>query len=145
MVWSPPMATRCDPALQQRIGARLDLGHRRLDVEGGAGDVAGVDDLDGVERRDVQIGMVGAEKPGALPDGARSEPGPGPVARPGIERDADHTDVPGLDLLHIGSRKKVADPGEPRYLGGVDRADRFVAVLSRPAQPTVGRILVGVY
>ena len=95
--------------LQQLRGAGLDLVDGLVDVERVAGDVAGVGDLLGDERPDAKAGMPGAQQPRTLPDRGQAEPGPGPVRRAAVERNADHG--------HVATRYLIA-PGQQGELGG---------------------------
>ena len=86
-------------AFEKRRRRRLDLGDRLGDVEGIAGDVAGVCDLLPIERADVERGVVRPQQPGGLADVGRTEPCARPVADPRIKRDADDRDIGVCDVL----------------------------------------------
>jgi hypothetical protein len=127
--------------LEQVAGAALDFGDGLADVERVDADVARVRDLAGGERRHPQGRVVRAQQPGGLPDVTRAEAGAGPVADPGIERDAEDRDV---GPRHVAQPRQ---PGErrlaavPRHDRGVDLADDPVdgdARLGPGQRPTLG-------
>ena len=81
-------------ARSSRLARRaLDRGDRLVDVERVDGDVAGVGDLLGGERRHVERRVVGPQQPRRLPDVRRAEAGAGPVGDAAVERHADDGDV----------------------------------------------------
>ena len=125
MVWSPPRVTSCAPLVDQRRRLLLDLADRGGDVEWGAGDVAGVDDLLAGERQDLHLGVVRPQHAGALADVGGPETRTGPIADARVERDADDGHVAAGDVAR--SRGSRANVEKPAYRGTtVDR---------RPAAP----------
>ena len=71
-------------------------------------------------------GLYGPQQPGALAHRRRAETGAGAVARPGVERDAHHRDVPVGTRSAVGSRANVARPGEAGLRARIGRADGAV-------------------
>src|SRR6266571_3273890 len=137
-------------ALGDGVGAVAADGHRVdhleaevgvfLDVEGIAGDVAGIGDLLGAEWLDVEAGMVRAQQPGAGTDVRRAEACPGPVSDTAVERHADDGDLAALDLVVAGEPRERGRPGEAGNGPRVDRSARRLA--RRVVQLPVPGILV---
>ncbi len=63
MVWSPPMVTSLVPSEVRSRAAHLDGLDGLVNVEGVHRDIAGIGDLDELERRHVHRGVVGAQQP----------------------------------------------------------------------------------
>src|SRR6266571_2849523 len=125
---------------EQALGGALDLADGLLDVEGIAGDVAGIGDLLGAEWLDVEAGMVRAQQPGAGTDVRRAEACPGPVSDTAVERHADDGDLAALDLVVAGEPRERGRPGEAGNGPRVDRSARRLA--RRVVQLPVPGILV---
>ena len=92
--WSPPRTIGIAPV--GRDLADLAVDERVAPLDPGRDDVrvAGVDDGQDLERLDVQLERVDrAGRVLGLADGARAEPGAGPVADRVVERRADDRDV----------------------------------------------------
>ena len=112
---------------QDVVRGGLDLRDRLADVEQVAADVAGVRDLLGRERVDVQARMVGAEEAGGAADRLRSEARRA-VGHAAVERDAEDGDVADVDVLaarEAGERRGSGEPGHDERIGGPDRRRRL--------------------
>ena len=102
------------PGAEQLARGGLDLLHRLRDRERIAGDVAGVDDLV-PERLGVELRVVRAQQPRALPDRLGPEPRARPVRDAAVERDAEHGHREPVDLVDSGQARERRRAGEPRH------------------------------
>jgi hypothetical protein len=109
----------------------VHLRDRGPDVEGVAGDVAGVGHLLGAERLHGQRRVVRPEQPGGLAYVSRAEPRAGTVADTAVERHSDDGDIgPGhlVEPRQVGERGRSGVSGHER---GIDRAEDRAAGKSR--------------
>jgi hypothetical protein len=129
---------------ERPAGPLLDLADGLADVERVGHDVAGVGDLLGGERVDIERRMVGAEQPGGLPDGHRAESGAGTVRRAAVEGHADHRHVAPVDLVPAGEPGERGGPGEPGNRQGIERPDggRLLTFSLPVPAPGQGRAII---
>ena len=127
MVWSPPIEMSFLSVADQRECLLLDFADCPGDVVGGAGDVAGVDNLDFVDRLDVELGVVaGAQEPRGFADCGRTEAGAGPEGGSAVERYTDNRNVVVRNAVDLGKPGEGAEACVAGDFGCVDGADGLV-------------------